>query len=99
MQMPTFLMVCLALITGLVGIAFLFFPDRIKQLEARLNAPWGDRELASLRLGVRGEQAVEQVINRNVLTTQFVWDGWLRQHPRLVGIALCLLAAWFGWQV
>ena len=99
MQMPAILMLCITLATGVVGIAFLFFPDRIKRLEARLNAPWGDRELASLRIGVRGEQAVEQVMNQNVLAKQIVWDGWLMRHPRLVGVALCLLALWFGWQL
>ena len=99
MQMPTILMLCITLATGLVGIAFLFFPDRIRRLEARLNAPWGDRELASLRIGMRGEQAVEQVMNSNVLATEIVWDGWLRRHPRLVGFALCMLAAWLGWQL
>jgi ABC-type phosphate transport system permease subunit len=99
MQMPTILMLSIALLTGLVGLAFLFFPNRIRQLEERLNTPWGDRELASLRIGIRGEQAVEQVMNRNVLATEIVWDGWLRRHPRLVGVALCLLAMWFGWQL
>lgn len=99
MQMPTILMLCITLMTGLVGIAFLFFPHRIKQLEARLNAPWGSRELTSLRLGVRGEQAVEQVMNRDVLSRLIVWDGWLQRNPRLVGVALCLLAVWFGWQL
>lgn len=99
MQMPTMLMLSIALLAGLVGVAFLLFPDRIRQLEERLNKPWGDRELVSLRVGLRGEQAVEQAINRNVLATEIVWDGWLRRHPRLVGIALCLLAAWIGWQV
>lgn len=99
MQIPAILMMCIALATGLVGIVFLFFPDRIKQLEERLNAPWGDRELASLRFGLRGEETVEQVMNRDVLAREITWDNWLRRHPRLVGIALCLLAIWLGLQV
>ncbi len=46
-----------------------------------------------------GNSSLEQVINRNVLTTSLVWDGWLRRHPRLVGAALCLLSLWLGWQL
>ncbi|MGB5259735.1 MAG: hypothetical protein WBO34_04345 [Gammaproteobacteria bacterium] len=99
MHVPAILMFGIAAVTGLVGILFLFFPDRIRQLEARLNARWGDREVATMRFGTPGEQAVEQIINREVLSRQIVWDGWLLQHPRLVGIALCLLALWLGWQV
>ena len=99
MHIPTLMMWCITLLTGLLGMVFLVFPARIGQLEAWLNAPWGDRELASLRFGLRGEQGLEQVINRNVLTTQIVWDNWLRQRPRLVGVALCLLAVWLGWQL
>ena len=99
MQMPTILMLCIALVTGLVGLVFLFFPDRIKQLEARLNAPWGDREVASLRIGVRGEEAIEQAMNRDVLSRQIVWDHWLQRNPRPFGVALCLLAVWLGLQL
>jgi len=99
MYLPTVLMLCITLLTGAVGMVFLFFPDRIAQLEAWLNAPWGNREVASLRFGLRGEHSLEQVINRNVLTTSLVWDGWLRRHPRLVGAALCLLSLWLGWQL
>ena len=36
MQLPDFLMLSIAIITGLVGILFLLFPDRIRRLEA-----WG----------------------------------------------------------
>jgi len=99
MQLPAILMFSIAIAIGLVGILFLFFPDRIRQLEARLNTPWGDREVATVRFGTQGEQAVEQVINREVLSEQIVWDAWLQRHPRLVGVALCLLAVWLGWQV
>lgn len=99
MQMPDILLLIITLVTALVGVVFLFFPDRIRQLEERLNTPWGDRELASLRIGVRGEETIEQVMNRDVLPRQIVWDGWLRQNPRLVGFALCLLAAWLGLQL
>lgn len=99
MQMPDILMLCITLVTGLVGIVFLFFPGRIKQLEAWLNEPWGDRELASLRIGVQGEEAIEQAMNRDVLSRQIVWDGWLQRNPRPVGVALCLLAVWLGLQI
>ena len=99
MHIPMILMLCITVLTGLVGMVFLFFPDRMVQLEAWLNAPWGNREVASLRFGLRGEQTLEQAINRDVLTTPLVWDGWLRQHPRLVGAALCLVAALLWWQL
>jgi hypothetical protein len=99
MQIPDILILCITLVTGIVGLVFLFFPDRIRQLEARLNAPWGDREVASLRIGVRGEEAIEQAMNRDVLSRQIVWDGWLQRNPRPVGVALCLLAVWLGMQL
>jgi len=99
MQLPTILMLCITIVTGLVGLVFLLFPERIIHLEDRLNAPWGDREVTALRLGLRGEQTVEQAINRNVLDKQLSWDGWARKHPRSVGIALCLAAALLWWQL
>ena len=99
MQLPDFLMLSIAIITGLVGILFLLFPDRIRRLEAWLNAPWGNREVVAMRFGTGGEKALERVINREVLSRQIVWDGCSRQYPRLVGAALCLLAMWLGWQV
>lgn len=98
MQFPIILMLTIALAIGLVGILFLFFPQRIRALEARLNARWGDNEVATVRIGTTTEQAVEQVMNREVLSQQIVWDGWLMRYPRAVGAALCLLAMWLGWQ-
>ena len=77
----------------------LFFPDRIRTLEGRLNARWGDREVIPVRIGIDAERAIEQVLNREVLSQQIVWDSWLKRHPRLVGAALCLLAVWVAWQV
>ncbi len=99
MQLPTLLIWCITAVTGLVGVVFLLLPDRIRQLERRLNAPWGDRELLSLRLGLRREHAVEQIMNRNILDKEVIWDSWSRQHPRLVGAVLCVIAAWLGWQL
>jgi hypothetical protein len=99
MQLPTILMLCITILTGLVGLVFLLFPNRISHLEDKLNAPWGDREVISLRLGLRGEQAIEQTINRNVLDKQLTWDGWTKKHPRVVGAALCLVAAVLWWQL
>jgi hypothetical protein len=92
-------MLCITIATGLVGLVFLLFPDRIARLEERLNAPWGDREVTALRLGLRAEQDIEQAINRTVLDQQLTWDGWARSHPRFVGIALCLVAALLWWQL
>ena len=99
MHLPALLMWCITVATGLVGVVFLLLPDRIRQLETRLNAPWGDRELVSLRLGLRREQAMEQVINRNVLDKEVIWDSWSRRHPRLVGVVLCVIAVWLGSQL
>lgn len=98
MQLPTILMFGIALAIGLVGILFLFFPERIRRLEAMLNARWGDREVATVRFGTEVEQAVEQVMNRDILPQQIVWDSWLQRYPRLVGAVLCLLAVLVAWQ-
>jgi hypothetical protein len=99
MHLPPVLMLCITIATGLVGLIFLLFPDRIHRLEDKLNAPWGDREVISLRLGLSGEQDIEQTINRNVLEKQLTWDGWTKKHPRVVGAALCLVAAVLWWQL
>ena len=99
MHLPTILMLSITFAIGLVGLIFLLFPDRISRLEDKLNAPWGDREVMSLRLGLRGEQAIEQTINRNVLDQKITWDGWARQYPRFVGAALCLVAVLLWWQL
>lgn len=99
MQLPAILMFTIAFAIGLVGILFLFLPQWITRLEARLNSRWGEREVATLRFGTQGELAVERIMNRDILSQQIVWDGWLQRHPRLLGVALCVLAAWIGWQV
>ena len=99
MQLPTFLMLCITIVTGLIGLVFLLIPDRIVRLEAMLNAPWGDREVTALRLGVRGEHDIEQAINRNVLDKRLTWDSWTKDHPRTVGMLLCLVAALLWWQL
>ena len=99
MHIPTVLMLSITIITGLVGLVFLLFPDQINRLEDKINAPWGNREVTALRLGLRGEQAIEQTINRNVLDKQLTWDGWAKKHPRVVGIALCLFSAMLWWQL
>jgi hypothetical protein len=99
MQLPAILIFSIATVIGLVGILFLFFPQRIRQLEAVMNARWGDHEVATVRIGTDAEQAVEQVMNREVLSQQIVWDGWLQRYPRAVGAVLCLLAVWLVWQV
>ncbi len=99
MQIPAVLMLCITLATGLIGLVFLLIPDRIAQLEAWLNARWGNREVASLRFGLSGEQTLEEIINRDVLAHKITWDGWTKRHPRLVGIALCLVAVSLWWQM
>ena len=74
MQLPTIMIFGIAGLIGLVGLLFLIAPQRIRQLEARLNARWGDHEVATVRFGTEGEQAVEQVMNREVLSHSIVWD-------------------------
>ena len=98
MLLTTILMFSIASLTGLVGLLFLFSPGKIRQLEALLNARWGDREVATMRIGTDAEQALEQVMNREVLSQPIVWDSWLMHNPRPVGVVLCLLAAWLAWQ-
>ncbi len=92
-------MLTITLATGFVGLLFLLFPGSVKRLEEMLNAPWGDREIMSLRLGLRSEQAIEQTINRNVLDQKISWDGWTKRYPRVVGIALCLVSIALWWQL
>lgn len=99
MHLPPVLMLTITIATGLVGLLFLLFPGSVKRLEEMLNAPWGDREIMSLRLGLRSEQAIEQTINRNVLDQEISWDGWTKRHPRLVGLALCLVSIALWWQL
>lgn len=96
MHIPAALMLSISVATGLVGMIFLLVPARIRALETRLNAPWGERELLSLRIGVRGERDLERVLNRHILAGQVVWDDFLLRRPRLFGAALCLLALWLG---
>jgi len=98
-QIPTVLLFCITLATGLVGIVFLCFPHRIRKLEAWLNVPWGGRELISFRIGLHGEQAFERIMNRSVPARQIVWDDWLLRYPRLFGSAFCLVAVWLGWHL
>ena len=98
MQLPTIMIFGIAGLIGLVGLLFLIAPQRIRQLEARLNARWGDHAVATVRFGTEGEQAVEQVMNREVLSHSIVWDGWLMHYPRAVGLVLCALAVWLVWQ-
>ena len=99
MHIPTILMLCITIATGFVGLVFLLFPDRVHRLEARLNAPWGNREVTALRLGLRGEDTIEQTLNRNVLDKQITWDDWAKNHPRVVGVALCLVSVVLWWQL
>jgi hypothetical protein len=99
MHLTTTLIICISAATGVFGLLFLLFPNSIERLEMHLNAPWGDREVTALRLGLNAEQAIEQAINRNVLDKQLTWDGWAKRHPRLVGAALCLVAVVLWWQL
>ena len=99
MHLPAILMLCITFAIGLVGLVFLLFPDQINRLEDKINAPWDNREVTALRLGLHGEQAIEQTINRNVLDKQLTWDGWAKKYPRFVGAAFCLLSVVLWWQL
>jgi hypothetical protein len=55
--------------------------------------------VTALRLGLPAEQDIERVINRSVLDQKLTWDGWARNHPRIVGAVLCLVAAVLWWQL
>ncbi len=99
MTLPTVLILGIAILTGLLGILFLCFPAWIGRLEEGLNAPWGGREIGAVRLGLSAEENVEQIINRDVLARRVTWDGWAKSHPRVIGVALCLVAVGLGWQM
>jgi len=94
MQLPGELLVFIAIASGLVGLTFLYLPDRIRPFEAWLNAPVGNREMAALRPGLQRERVAEQLMNRVVQSRQIIWDDWLVEHPRLFGMGLCALAIW-----
>ena len=94
MQLPTILTPFIAFSITLVGLMFLYLPERIRPIETWLNTPIGNREMAALRLGLQGERRIEQFLNRSVLPQQIVWDSWLLQHSRVSGLAFCALALW-----
>jgi len=82
---------------GLVGLVFILLPDRLERIEQFLNAPWGGQELASLRTGIKGEQALERVLNSNLPGPTLNWDGWARRYPRVTGLLFCLSATGLWW--
>lgn len=94
MQLPGEIILFISIANGLVGLMFLYMPDRVRPFEAWFNAPVGNREMAALRLGLQGERIAEQLMNRVVQSRQIIWDDWLLEHPRLFGMALCTLAIW-----
>ncbi len=98
MTMPDTLMLVISLATTIIAILFLFFPEQAGKLEQKLNAPWGGKNVKAIRLGLPGEQRIEQALNRDVLEQRITWDGWARSRPRVVGIILCLVAAVLWWQ-
>ena len=90
MQLPGELLGFIAIANGLVGLTFLYLPDRIRPFEAWLNAPLGHGGMTSPWFGVQGKW----FMNRVVQSRQVIWDDWLVEHPRLFGMALCALAIW-----
>ena len=90
MQLPGELLVFIAIANGLVGLTFLYLPDRIRPFEAWLNAPLGNGGMATPWFGVQGKW----FINGIVQSRQVIWDDWLVEHPRLFGMSLCALAIW-----
>lgn len=92
MQLPDEMMLTIAIITGLVGLVFLYLPERIRSFEAWLNLPCGNHQVAALRMGLHVEQSIEHALNRIVTSRQIIWDDWLLEHPRLTGMVMCALA-------
>lgn len=92
MHLIDYLVWTIAFIVFVVGLIMLLYPQAVKQIEYKLNSPWGDTEILNLRLGITGEKRAESVLNKPVLQFSIVWDEWARKHPRLTGSFLCLCA-------
>ncbi len=97
MAFSEYLLFFVAVAVSFVGIIFLFFPDQVAKLEHRLNTTCWEQEVAAVRLGLPGEQRLEQALNRSVLKRRVTWDQWAHNHPRLTGTFLCLGAGVLWW--
>jgi len=97
MALSEYLLFFVAFAVSFVGIVFLLFPDQVAKLESRLNATWGEQEIGAVRLGLPGEQRLEQALNRSVPEKRVTWDRWAHNHPRLTGTFLCLGAGVLWW--
>lgn len=93
------LLVIVAVALLVAGVLMMLSPQGLEPLERILNQPVGERALLSLRTGIRGEQAIEEVLNRPVLMWATYWDRWIRRKPRAAGAlllaagVLCIAAA------
>ena len=93
----TYFQLSVAIVCALWGAVFLVAPRAITRIEETLNRAWGNHCVFSLRVGVPGERAAEQWLNRPVEARRVHWDGWVREHPRMLGLTLCSLAGVLTW--
>ncbi|MDH5631904.1 MAG: hypothetical protein OEZ10_02820 [Gammaproteobacteria bacterium] len=84
-----------ALPVTVVACLYLFLPQWSLRLQRTLNQPWGERMIAALRLGVPGEQQLENRMNRTVAGRAIVWDAWTERNPRATGFILLVIASAF----
>ena len=90
--MLDYLIMGIAIILLIAGIVFLFLPHLLPVLEQKLNTPWGEQEIMSIRLGSSSEEFAEKVLNRPVLNHSIYWDGWASKYPRATGLVLWAIA-------
>jgi len=86
--------VVLACVCAVGGGVLVFAPGALPWIESMLNRRWEGGTVFAIRLGLDGERAAEERLNRPVLDHAIYWDGWIRRHPRAAGLAvLCFAAA------
>ena len=90
--MLDYLIIGIAIIFLIAGIVFLFLPHMLPVVEQKLNTPWGEQEIVSIRLGSSSEKLAEKILNRPVLIHSIYWDGWSRKYPAATGLVLCAIA-------
>ena len=83
----------LALPVAICGVLMALWPSSIPRIERAFNRELGGSSPFSIRLGVPAEAQIESWLNSPVLSRTVSWDGWLRAHPRVCGIALLCVAA------
>ncbi len=92
MNLTNILLITIGSLTILVAMLFLFFPVWCKQIQEKLNEPWGDFTIIALRTGLPGEIQLEEKLNQPVQVKIIVWDGWAERHPGITGTILLMFA-------